>query len=364
VLVNIGLVIFLVLVCDSVDRCGAVAKNATDRARVPAHAQTHVAGPAPAPTFNSPKSAADLPHASLEGECATIKTQLARVPALRDAIQHRDQLQAEFAAINATKTSFRDIARVGAAHKAATDAVLQQQLSEDDYLTLADRHAALVQEMTKLCKGLVDAEDFESVTHLGAKLKQLQALDVSSIPPSRNYDAAPRSRTHAPRQTLDHNQVIGECSALVAQLADAPRTQEAIQLRDKLQNTFSALKADMSDFEAIGQAGKAHKEAVAVVTQLPLSEEDYLTLADRHAALVQKVTTTCAELVDASEFDALDALATKLEELRALDVSGLPQSWANDPVQPPAPPATVEAEDDGANDPVYVPPGAREITLA
>jgi hypothetical protein len=110
----------------------------------------------------------------------------------------------------------------------------------------------------------------------------------------------------------------------------------------------------------VGQAGKALKAANSELAQLPLSAEDYLTLADRHVALVQQVTATCTELADAGEYDALDALAIKLEELQALDVSALPQSWANDPVQPTLPPAPArtaeEGEDDGSNDPVYVPP--------
>jgi formyltetrahydrofolate synthetase len=298
------------------------------------------------------------------GECDAVVSQFAHVPALRDAVQQRDGLQREFTALNAAKTNFKEIVRAGTAHKAAIAAVLQLPLSEEDYLMLADRHAALVHKMTAVCKELVEAEDFDTVTQLGAKLKQLKALEVTSLPPSLKNAARPvlPPRTH--RCSLDCAQDEGECDALVAQLANAPRTQKAIQHRDELQGAFGALKVAMADFEAIGHAGKALKAATAELAQLPLSEEDYLTLADRHAALVQKVTGTCAELADAGEFDALDNLVTKLEELKVLDVSALPQSRANDPVQPSAPPANMEEEDDGANDPVYVPPGATEATFA
>jgi hypothetical protein len=112
--------------------------------------------------------------------------------------------------------------------------------------------------------------------------------------------------------------------------------------------------------------GKALKAANEAVKQLPLSEEDYLTFAQRHAALVQKTTDACKELLLKDDLDALEELVAKLEELKALDVSALRQSWANDPVLAPAPPATSaeEGEDDCSNDPVYVPPRVDEITLA
>jgi hypothetical protein len=51
--------------------------------------------------------------------------------------------------------------------------------------------------------------------------------------------------------------------------------------------------------------------------QLPLSEEDYLTLPARHADLVQRVTDTCKELALAEEFTAVTVLGAKLSELRA-----------------------------------------------
>jgi hypothetical protein len=303
----------------------------------------------------------------LVDECDAVVGQFAHVPALRDAIQQRDELQREFTALHAAKTNFKEIARVGTAHKAAAAAVLQERLSEEDYMTLADRHAALVQKFVTTCEQLADAEDYDSVTALGAKLKLLNALHVSSLPFSRTSSStAPPTTPALPssaagNHTALYAEAVSECGAIVAQLASAPLTREAILLRDKLRKTLTALRAAKSDFEAVGQAGKALKAVVAAFSLLSLSELDYLTLADRHAALVQKITTTCIALADTGEFDALDTLATKLEELKALDVSALPQSWANDPMQPPAPHASgstakVGEEDDGANDPVFVPP--------
>jgi formyltetrahydrofolate synthetase len=314
---------------------------------------------------------APAPHAVFMRECYAIITQFSHAPAVRAAVQQRDELQREFTALNAAKANFKEIARVGTAHKAAVTTVSKQWPAEEDYLTLADRHAALLQKLTAVCKELVDAEDYETVTVIGAQLKELKALDASSLPSSRdNHTDTNNAKPAAPPRTHccvpDCGLVEGECDVLVAQLANVTRTQKAIQHRDELHDALRALKVAMADFEAIGQAGKALKAANAELAQLPLSEEDYLKLADRHAALVQKVSTTCAELSDAGEFDALEALAAKLEELKALDVSALPQSWANDPVLAPAPPTTSaeEGEDDGANDPVYVPHHTDQITLA
>jgi hypothetical protein len=329
------------------------------------YAVSNVQAPVPALEVvlaEATKPPADPPHAALVVECDAVLAGFAHVPALRDAIQQRDELQRELSALNAAKSNFREIARAGTAHKAAVDAAQHLPLFEEDYLTLADRYAALVQLATTTCEELADAEDYDAVTFLGDKLNELKALDVSALPSSDNCHAAVPSGGFG-LATLTGQGTSGiavECNALVAQFANAPRTREAMQHRDELQNTLTALRAAKSDFAAVGQAGKALKAAAAVLAQLPLSEDDYLTLADRHVALVQQVTATCSQLADVSYFDALDALAIKLEELQALDVSALPQPWANDPVQPPAPPAPASAAEEGevewTNDPLYVSP--------
>jgi hypothetical protein len=159
---------------------------------------------------------------------------------------------------------------------------------------------------------------------------------------------------------------VAECDAVSAQFAHVPTLREAIQQRDQLHNEFAALNAAKTNFLEIARVGTAHKAAIAAVLQLPLSEEDYLTLAGRYEALVQKVTATCAELADAGEFDALVVLAAKLEELKALDVSILAHTGDNDPVQPPATTAANSIAacevDDGIHDPGYVPPDTDKTT--
>jgi hypothetical protein len=161
---------------------------------------------------------------------------------------------------------------------------------------------------------------------------------------------------------------VAECDAVIAQFAHVPTLREAIQLRDQLHKEFAALNAAKTNFMEIARVGTAHKAAIAAVLQLPLSEEDYLTLAGRYAALVQKVTAACAELADAGEFDSLVVLAAKLEELKALDVFILAHTGDNDPVYAPATTAAnsiaVCEEDDGTHDPVHVPLDADETTIA
>lgn len=146
--------------------------------------------------------------------------------------------------------------------------------------------------------------------------------------------------------------LMGECDTLKTRAAQVQPVRDALLQRDQLQSEYDVVFTANTDFRAVARLGKALKAAVEVVAQLPMSEEDYLALAGRHAALVERVTTKCRELAIAQDFDSLDALAIKLEELKALrvDVSALPQSnpsfsatdeqdgegedWINDPVMP------------------------------
>jgi cell fate (sporulation/competence/biofilm development) regulator YlbF (YheA/YmcA/DUF963 family) len=285
------------------------------------------------------------PHVVLMGECDTLITQFAHVPALRETIQQRDELQREFTALNAAKTNFKEIASVGTAYRAAVAAVQLLPLSERDYLTLPDRHAAFVTKMTDAGMEMADAGEFDTVELLGAKLEELKALDVSALP-QRSPALFPVPLAVPPPSVRPSQcgTLMGECGTVVDQFAYVPALRDAIQQRDQLQREFAPFNAAGTNFKEIARLGKA---AVAAVLQQPLSEEDYLTLADRHAALVQKVTATCTELADAGAFCALTTLAAKLEELKALDVSALPKSSS---VRPPASPSVFRAS---SEPPVY-----------
>jgi hypothetical protein len=175
--------------------------------------------------------------------------------------------------------------------------------------------------------------------------------------------------TQAAKQPSPLAELEEECDTVAAQFDQALDTRDAIKQRDELLTQLDAVNA-ADDFRSIARVGRAYEAAVALLVQQPLSEEDYLTLADRREALLKKVAAQCRALADSKDYDALESLASKLEELKALDVSTLPQAWANDPVQPPAVPASATAsfsatatgiavgedEEEGANDPVYVPP--------
>lgn len=72
----------------------------------------------------------------------------------------------------------------------------------------------------------------------------------------------------------------------------------------------------------LGQELEALDEESA---QLPLSKEDYLTLRDRHAELVQDLRSRCRELTVGRHFAALQLLNTDLTSLQGLDLSALVQ---------------------------------------
>jgi hypothetical protein len=115
-----------------------------------------------------------------------------------------------------------------------------------------------------------------------------------------------------------------------------------------------------ANFSAVAALGLARKALLAESAQLPLSEEDYLTLPARHAAQVQRVTDQCRQLVRANNFAALTALSKKLSALKTLDVGilDIPEkshngSAGDNGLNDPMVVSDVE-EDAGENDPVII----------
>jgi hypothetical protein len=149
--------------------------------------------------------------------------------------------------------------------------------------------------------------------------------------------------------TLSVTALVAECDTLLSQLPLTPARSNAIRQRDALQVRLDAAKATKTDFAEIVKLGRALKLLVAAGDLLPLSEADYLSLGNRHAELVQRVHATCAQLADADDYDALEVLSTKLDELHTLDLSVLMQSCDGDPTLPH--PAVVEEESDMMCDP-------------
>jgi hypothetical protein len=112
-----------------------------------AHADGCVAGQAlvvraiaGAPALEPMKPAIDPEQReALVDECDAVIAQFAHVPALKDAIQQRDELQKEFSALKSSKIDYKTSVQVGRSLKAAKEAVAQQPLSEENYVTLTDR---------------------------------------------------------------------------------------------------------------------------------------------------------------------------------------------------------------------------------
>jgi hypothetical protein len=103
-----------------------------------------------------------------------------------------------------------------------------------------------------------------------------------------------------------------------------------IQQTQLLQAQFDAAEAAAEDFVLIGTLGTQLQQLEKESAQLSLSEEDYLTLADRHAALVQQVTDQCRNLKAAGHFGQLNVFAKQWIKLTALDVSDLPRASAGE----------------------------------
>jgi hypothetical protein len=112
------------------------------------------------------------------------------------------------------------------------------------------------------------------------------------------------------------------CVALAEQACHAPARRAALAQRDELQTQLDLLESGSADFARAAVLGLQLTTLRQASVQLPLSEEDYLTLPDRHAALVQKVTTKCDELRNEDRREtALTSLSGKLDLLKGIDLT-------------------------------------------
>jgi serine/threonine protein kinase len=110
-----------------------------------------------------------------------------------------------------------------------------------------------------------------------------------------------------------------ECDGVIAQFSHVPALRKAIQQRDELHAQLEAAE-ESEDYQLATKLARETASLQKLIALQPLSEEDYLMLPDRHAALVLKLAQQCEELVKATNWAALKALAAKLEQLKALDV--------------------------------------------
>lgn len=155
-----------------------------------------------------------------------------------------------------------------------------------------------------------------------------------------SFTNVPRQESGAPRYSEDDsnlrsNPFSERCLSIRKQVELIPQVKDVMQQLQTMQAQLEAAETAMIDYKLIASLGKALKAIQLQAQQLPLSEEDYRTLADRHATLVQEIDAKCRELTKAKCYDELDVLASELAELQALDLGGQEPAWINDPVMPP-----------------------------
>jgi hypothetical protein len=164
-----------------------------------------------------------------------------------------------------------------------------------------------------------------------------------------------------------HAALVSECDTIFTQFSHVSAVQAALLRRAELQAQLEAAEEAGDDFVLVGTLGEQLETLKVETAQALLTEEDYLTLAARHASVVQRMTERCKELAKAKAYAEVKVLGAKLQDLKALDVTGLPSFAGQEPVlpAPPAPATAAEEEDDRANGAVHVPvsPGASQGTL-
>jgi hypothetical protein len=90
------------------------------------------------------------------------------------------------------------------------------------------------------------------------------------------------------------------------------------------QAQYDAAEAAFTNLPLVASLGEALHALQQESAQLPLSEEDYLTLLERRSALVQRVTDRCKNLIQEQLFDDLARLDTQLKATKALVIAAAP----------------------------------------
>jgi myosin heavy subunit len=213
---------------------------------------------------------------------------------------------------------------------------LQQQLTERDQ-TVAEMEELLKTTSKKLDAALAEKESAEQ----RAAQAELELNTVRTLAPEKvqRSSPAPASTAEPAKLAADpaRTALMSECDTVITQFVHVPVLMDALQQRDQLQAQLEAAEMAGEDYELLGTLGVQLETLKVRVTQLPLCEESHATLAVRHQALVQKLTAACEALATTKAYAELKFLGAKLNELKGLDASALPQPWINDPVLLPAP---------------------------
>jgi DNA repair exonuclease SbcCD ATPase subunit len=213
---------------------------------------------------------------------------------------------------------------------------LQQQLTDRDQ-TVPEREELLKTTSKKLDAALAEKESAEQ----RAAQAELELNTVRTLAPEKvqRSSPAPASTAEPAKLAADlaRTALMSECDTVITQFVHVPVLMDALQQRDQLQAQLEAAEMAGEDYELLGTLGVQLETLKVRVTQLPLCEESHATLAVRPQALVQKLTAACEALATTKAYAELKFLGAKLNELKGLDASALPQPWINDPVLLPAP---------------------------
>jgi hypothetical protein len=128
--------------------------------------------------------AGDDSASKLVHECKVLAWEYQRVLSLSDAIEQKEKLQREYAALVGTTTDFTLLGRLGNSLGGANIASerLYWRGCEVDCLTLPGRLSSLVQSVTARCRQLAYSEDYDTLATLAAKLDELKALERAAPP--------------------------------------------------------------------------------------------------------------------------------------------------------------------------------------
>jgi myosin heavy subunit len=261
---------------------------------------------------------------SLTEQVASLQQQLTEQEKTVSDVQA--QLQAANEDLRATQSS-REEERLALGEQLG---FLQQQLVERNQ-TVSDVQAQLQAANEELHAVLLEKESAEQ-----RAARAEQELNAGCAQSSFPASAVVVGPAHLAAD-LSRAALMSECDTIITQFAHVPLLMDALQQRDELQAQLEAAELAGDDYELLGKRGVQLETLKVKVAQLPLCEESHATLADRHQALVRKVTAACEALARTKAYAELGFLGAKLNELRGLDVSALPPPWANDPVLLPAP---------------------------
>jgi hypothetical protein len=76
---------------------------------------------------------------------------------------------------------FERVASLGASVHALMPQSVHEALSEEDYLTMPARHAALLQRVSKRCRKLGEEKDHAAQARLAAELEALRSPETTAI---------------------------------------------------------------------------------------------------------------------------------------------------------------------------------------